>query len=80
MDVSAAMAVDTIASDTKAAGKLLYICGANQAVKDVLLAINGGELAHFESETLIEALQKAVKVIDSDSDGNTTGSSQPIVN
>ncbi|MBU3019094.1 SulP family inorganic anion transporter [Paraglaciecola agarilytica] len=79
MDVSAAMAVDTIASDTKSAGKLLYICGANQAVKDVLLAINGGELAHFESETLIEALQKAVKVIDSDSDGNTTGSSQPIV-
>ena len=49
-------------------------------MKDVLLAINGGELAHFESETLIEALQKAVKVIDGDSDGNTTGSSQPIVN
>lgn len=64
MDVSAAMAVDTIVSDTKAAGKLLYICGMNQEVKEVLVAINGDTLADFESDTLIQALERAVKVID----------------
>jgi SulP family sulfate permease len=64
MDVSAAMAVDTIASDSHAAGKLLYICGMNEKVKEVLIAINGSTLADFESDTLIDALSTALKAIE----------------
>ncbi|MDU0353079.1 SulP family inorganic anion transporter [Paraglaciecola aquimarina] len=64
MDVSAAMAVDTIIADTKASGKLLYICGMNAEVKDVLVAIIGDKPADFECDTLIEALEKSVLVIE----------------
>ncbi|WP_339772384.1 SulP family inorganic anion transporter [uncultured Paraglaciecola sp.] len=80
MDVSAAMAVDTIASDTHAAGKLLYICGMNEEVKEVLVAINGSTLADFESVTLIEALETAVSVIDGQPTLKITGSPKPLEN
>ncbi|GEA11734.1 SulP family inorganic anion transporter [Alteromonas sp. KUL49] len=40
MDVSAAMAVETVASDAIAAGRQLVICGANDEVNKVLEGIN----------------------------------------
>ncbi len=40
MDVSAAMAVETVASDAIAAGRQLLICGANDEVNKVLEGIN----------------------------------------
>ncbi|MFT2092911.1 SulP family inorganic anion transporter [Paraglaciecola sp. 2405UD69-4] len=64
MDVSAAMAVETIVADTKAARKLLYVCGLSEEVKSVLDAINGGSQADLESETLLDALESAVAVVD----------------
>jgi SulP family sulfate permease len=60
MDVSAAMAVETVATDALSSGRSLYICGANIEVTGVLNSINA---RHAETEmfsTRLEALQNAV--------------------
>jgi SulP family sulfate permease len=65
MDVSAARAVETIAVDAKAAGKLLYVSGLGKDVEDVLIGL--GVDQHYDKssifKTRLEALKSAEKVI-----------------
>ncbi|MEM6683507.1 MAG: SulP family inorganic anion transporter, partial [Pseudomonadota bacterium] len=61
IDVSAARAVDTIASDAKAAGKTVYICGMNKDVAEVLsgLGIDNCLPLHTRYDTRLEAVRAA---------------------
>ena len=59
LDVSAALAVETIASDAKDSGKQLFLAGMNKAVKGVLKGLNGRVPAQGSYETLGEALRAA---------------------
>lgn len=56
MDVSAAMAVDTVTSDALAAGRQLVICGANAEVNKVLEGVNEAHPGIPNFETLHDAL------------------------
>jgi SulP family sulfate permease len=56
MDVSAAMAVDTVTSDALAAGRQLLICGANEEVNKVLEGVNEAHPGIPNYATLHEAL------------------------
>ncbi|MEC8374674.1 MAG: SulP family inorganic anion transporter [Pseudomonadota bacterium] len=61
MDVSAAMAVDTVTSDALAAGRQLLICGANEEVNKVLEGVNEAHPGIPNYATLHEALLHAKK-------------------
>ncbi|MEL0632950.1 SulP family inorganic anion transporter [Pseudoalteromonas carrageenovora] len=61
MDVSAAMAVETVTIDALSSGRSLYICGANQAVQHVLNSINANHSATVMFKTRLEALEHALK-------------------
>ena len=63
MDVSAAMAVETVTSDALAAGRKLVICGANVDVNKVLESINAHHPEIVAFETLHEALVYAEKQV-----------------
>ncbi|WP_414830177.1 SulP family inorganic anion transporter [Alteromonas sp. H39] len=72
VDVSAAMAVQTITSDAIASGRTLLICGANEKVNKVLENIN---VHHYDIpmfSTRREALEAAVKIVQSGSDDGET--------
>ncbi len=62
MDVSAARAVETIACDAKQAGKMVYVTGMGDKVRDVLAGLNADHClpADGQYETRIEALRAAV--------------------
>ncbi len=60
VDVSAAMAVETVASDAKLSGRELLICGANGKVQTVLNGINALHDSRNVYPSLLEALQAAV--------------------
>ncbi|MBQ4858606.1 SulP family inorganic anion transporter [Pseudoalteromonas sp. MMG007] len=61
MDVSAAMAVETVTIDARSSGRSLYICGANQAVQRVLNSINANHSATVMFKTRLEALEHALE-------------------
>ena len=65
LDVSAALAVETIANDAEHSNKKLYMCGMNQEVKSVLAALEADEYLHDTNQfaTREEALQTALKDI-----------------
>jgi SulP family sulfate permease len=63
MDVSAAMAVDTVTSDALAAGRQLVICGANAEVNKVLEGVNEAHPGIPNFETLHDALLYAKKQV-----------------
>jgi len=64
MDVSAAMAVDTVTSDALAAGRQLVICGANAEVNKVLEGVNEAHPGIPNFDTLHDALLYAKKQVD----------------
>ena len=63
MDVSAAMAVDTVTSDALSARRQLIICGANDAVNQVLEGVNEAHPGIPNFATLHEALLFAKKQV-----------------
>lgn len=64
LDLSAAMAVDTIASDAKAAGRKVYITGLNEKVAATLAALDADKHigADYRFRTRLEALRHAAGV------------------
>ena len=71
MDVSAAMAVDTVTSDALAAGRQLVICGANAEVNKVLEGVNEAHPGIPNFETLHDALLYAEKQVAGTESKNT---------
>ena len=69
MDVSAAMAVDTVTSDALAAGRQLIICGANENLNKVLEGVNEAHPGIPNFETLHDALLYAKKKVGGSDDG-----------
>lgn len=69
MDVSAAMAVDTVMSDAAAAGRILLICGANDEVNRVLEGVNEAHPGIPNFDTLHNALVYAKKQVSGTSSG-----------
>ncbi|WP_017446020.1 SulP family inorganic anion transporter [Gayadomonas joobiniege] len=63
MDVSAAMAVETVTTDAVSAGRQVYICGANQAVQQVLNSINAKQSQITLFESRVAALRAAVDAV-----------------
>lgn len=63
MDVSAAMAVETVTSDAKSAGRQLVICGANAEVNKVLESINAHHPEIVSFDNLHDALVYAEKQV-----------------
>ena len=65
LDLSAAMAVDTIASDAKAAGRKVYITGVNDKVAGTLAALDADKHigADYRFKTRIEALRHAAGAV-----------------
>ncbi|QKX18056.1 SulP family inorganic anion transporter [Microbulbifer sp. YPW1] len=61
LDLSAAMAVETIASDAKDSGKQLYLAGMNEEVEGVLKGLNGRIPATGTFKDRSEALRAAEK-------------------
>ncbi|GFD96889.1 anti-sigma factor antagonist [Alteromonas sp. KUL156] len=72
MDVSAAMAVDTVTSDALAAGRQLVICGANAEVNKVLEGLNEAHPGIPNFETLHDALLYAKKQVAGTESKNTS--------
>ena len=71
MDVSAAMAVDTVTSDALAAGRQLVICGANAEVNKVLEGVNEAHPGIPNFYTLHDALLYAEKQVAGTESKNT---------
>ena len=71
MDVSAAMAVDTVPSDALAAGRQLVICGANAEVNKVLEGVNEAHPGIPNFDTLHDALLYAEKQVAGTESKNT---------
>ena len=71
MDVSAAMAVDTVTSDALAAGRQLVICGANAEVNKVLEGVNEAHPGITNFDTLHDALLYAEKQVAGTESKNT---------
>ena len=71
MDVSAAMAVDTVTSDALAAGRQLVICGANAEVNKVLEGVNEAHPGIPNFDTLHDALLYAEKQVAGTESKNT---------
>lgn len=65
MDVSAAMAVETITSDAKASGREVIMCGANDAVNKVLDNINAHQSGVRVFDSRKQALIRAVDLVNS---------------
>lgn len=65
LDLSAILAVETIATDAAASGKLLYLAGMNAAVQKVLTGMNSGMLGDGVYATRLEALKAAEMVVES---------------
>jgi len=65
LDVSAALAVETIAKDAEHTNGRLYMCGMNQEVKEVLSALEADEYLHdtHHFETREEAMEAAIQGI-----------------
>ncbi|HEY8568297.1 SulP family inorganic anion transporter, partial [Microbulbifer sp.] len=63
LDLSAALAVETIASDAKDSGKRLYLAGMNGEVHKVLKGLNGRIPAQGTFDSLSEALRAAEKAL-----------------
>ncbi|WP_317931111.1 SulP family inorganic anion transporter [Halioxenophilus sp. WMMB6] len=63
MDVSAAMAVETVTKDANAAGRELIVCGINEEVGRVLNNINANFKVIPSYSKLLEALQRAVYLV-----------------
>ena len=72
MDVSAAMAVDTVTSDALAAGRQLVICGANAEVNKVLEGVNEAHPGIPNFDTLHDALLYAEKQVAGTESKNTS--------
>ncbi|MEP4889103.1 MAG: SulP family inorganic anion transporter [Aliiglaciecola sp.] len=68
VDVSAGMAIETVASDAKGAGRRLIICGANDDIKQVLKGINAAQTDVESFDNLLGALEHAVKLINKEPD------------
>lgn len=71
VDVSAAMAVETITSDATAAGRELVISGATENVKRVLDNINVHQANVRMFNTRLEALDCALRIIDNKENGSS---------
>lgn len=71
LDLSAALAVETIAADAKDSGKQLYLAGMNEEVHKVLKGLNGRIPASGTYETLSEALKAAEASIQSTVEAGT---------
>lgn len=63
LDVSAALAVETIASDAKDSGKQLFLTGMNEEVEGVLKRLNGRVPAQGSYKTLGDALRAAENLL-----------------
>ncbi|WP_288129574.1 SulP family inorganic anion transporter [Microbulbifer sp.] len=63
LDLSAAMAVETIATDAKDSGKQLFLAGVNEEVEGVLKGLNGRIPADATYRDRSEALQAAEKAL-----------------
>ena len=68
MDVSAAMAVETITSDALASGRRLIISGANDAVKEVLKSINARHQEVIVCDDRHSALNQAMELLNESGD------------
>ncbi|GAB2674558.1 SulP family inorganic anion transporter [Aliiglaciecola sp. 3_MG-2023] len=66
MDVSAGMAVETVATDAKLSGRTLLICGANDDIQKVLIGINAAQTDVESFDSLLAALEYAVTIIKND--------------
>jgi len=64
LDLSAALAVETIAADARDSGQLLYLAGLNEAVGDVLANMNGGLPGDGAYRDQSEALRAAEAALD----------------
>jgi SulP family sulfate permease len=74
LDLSAAMAVDTIASDAKNAGRKVYVTGVNEKVSGTLAALDADKHigADYRFKSRIDALRHALGFI-----GDADGSREP---
>ena len=65
LDVSAALAVETIANDAQHSNKRLYMCAMNQEVKNVLAALEADKYLHdaHHFETREQAMHAAFEGI-----------------
>lgn len=79
MDVSAAMAVETITSDAKAAGRKVIMCGAVDEVKTVLDNINAHQSGVTVCATRKEALAIAVELVNTPGKGGGSHSATGIL-
>jgi SulP family sulfate permease len=59
LDVSAALAVETIANDAMQSERKLFLCGANDEVKNVLSALNADQ--HLQQSNIFESRQQALE-------------------
>lgn len=59
LDVSAALAVETIANDAMQSERKLFLCGANSEVKNVLSALNADQ--HLQQSNIFESRQQALE-------------------
>ncbi|WP_137167729.1 SulP family inorganic anion transporter [Salinimonas lutimaris] len=75
VDVSAAMAVETITSDATAAGRELIISGATPEVNKVLDSINAHQPNVRMFKTRLEALDHALRIIEDKKKTEQVGSS-----
>jgi SulP family sulfate permease len=73
LDVSAALAVETIASDAEHSNRRVYMCGMNQEVKNVLSALEADENLHdaHHFDTREEAMVGALQGINEIKSGHT---------
>lgn len=59
LDLSAALAIETIAMDAKSSGKSLFLAGMSEEVREVLSGLMGGVPGTGDYETRLEALRAA---------------------
>lgn len=64
IDVSAAMAVETVTTDARNAGRQLMVCGASDEIQEVLQNLNASSAEILTYPTLLEALESAVSIIE----------------
>jgi sulfate permease, SulP family len=67
LDVSAVLAVETIATDAASSGKLLYLVGMNEEVRGVLEGMNSGLPGDGVFASRLQALQSAAARVNSTS-------------
>ena len=73
LDVSAVLAVETIATDAESAGKRLYLVGMNDAVKQVLSKMNRGMPGDAVFDSRLTALTHAAQQLYQSSGPSTDG-------